>query len=63
METSLQGKKKRTIGQLSYQQHYCNKFSMRAKAFDAALPTVFFVSMSLPTSKYILHLLRIFLYK
>jgi hypothetical protein len=63
METSLQGEKKRTIGQLSYQQNYGDKFSMRAKPYDAELPTVFFVSMSLLTSEYLLYLLRIFRYK
>jgi hypothetical protein len=63
METSLQGEKKRTIGQLSYQQHYGDKFSMRVKSLDAALPTVFFVSMNLLTSKNLLHLLRVIRYK
>lgn len=63
METSLQGKKKRAIGQLSYQQHCGDKVSMRVKPLDAALPTVFFVSMSLLTSKYLLHQLCIFRYK
>jgi hypothetical protein len=63
METSLQGKKERTIGQLSYQQHYDDKFSMTVKPLDAALPTVFFVLMSLLTSKYLLRLLCIFRYK
>jgi len=56
-------KKKRTIGDLSYQQHYGDKFSMRVMPLDAALPTVFFVSMSLLTSKYLLQLLCIFRYK
>jgi hypothetical protein len=46
------GKKRRTIGQLSYQQHYGDKCSMRVKPLDAALPTAFFVSMSLLTSDY-----------
>jgi len=49
------GKKRWTIGQLSYPQQYGDKFSMTVRPRDATLPTSFFVSMSLLTSQYLVH--------